>query len=647
MGRPARALRAVLWLCLALAAPSPDASAETRLALVMANGAYQKAPPLPNPPNDGRLMAGALRQVGFSVQEASDLDLRGMQRALRVFYERVAASGGEVVALIYYAGHAVQLRGVNYLFPVDADIGSEMEVESEGLRMDLLMEWAERSRGTLNIFILDACRDNPFLARHRSLRGGLAGVFAPADTIIAYSTAPGQLAEDGDTGANSPYAAALARTITEPGLRIEDVFKRVRRSVAAATQGRQLPWESYSLMGDFYPAGSPGTVTLPGLAPQAGPPGPTMPQPRAPQTAPLATPSREAQAAKPGATQPAAPAASPSLVAAPQIPAPPISAPSLSALTGTGERPAPTPAATPAASPPQPAPQGEQRLAALPPANTATTRPAAPPRKTGDIFRDCPDCPELVVVPAGSALVGAVAGQGSTAARGVGIGRALAIGRFEITRDQFERHVTATGAMPSENCWTFEENTPRERAGRSFRDPGHPQTGAHPAVCVEWARAQGYADWLSRMTGQAYRLLTDEEWEYAALAGTSTQTAATADLCKIANAADQTARAARLPGDWAYIPCEDGYAYTAPAGSFAPNGLGLFDMTGNVWEWTQACDPQVTGAAAAATTCDRRVVRGGSWYGGAAMVGPGARADAPAGGRFDDIGFRIARELAP
>jgi formylglycine-generating enzyme required for sulfatase activity len=217
------------------------------------------------------------------------------------------------------------------------------------------------------------------------------------------------------------------------------------------------------------------------------------------------------------------------------------------------------------------------------------------------------------------------------------------VGRFEVTRDQFEAYA-AVGAPVAESCWTFEGNQPQQRQGRSFRNPGHAQTGGHPAVCVNWSEAKAYVEWLSRRTGRSYRLLTEQEWDYAASGGPGAPVVAASELCQTANAADQFAKAANLPSNWTYLPCNDGFAYTAPVGRFKPNGFGLFDMTGNAWEWTQDC-PQA--AQTAGASCAQRVVRGGSWYGNAAMIGSAGRADAPADGRFDDVGLRVAREMTP
>lgn len=185
-----------------------------------------------------------------------------MRRALQTFFAKVEKAGKDAVVAVYYAGHGVQVNGANYLIPVDAEIDSESGVASDSIRADDIMQGVAQTGNRLNIVILDACRNNPFRG-FRAVSRGLAQIEAPTGTMVAFSTAPGRVAHDGPKGGNSPYTAALARTMTEPGLRIEDVFKRVRQIVSGQTKGEQVPWESSSLVGDFYPAGRPLATTVP------------------------------------------------------------------------------------------------------------------------------------------------------------------------------------------------------------------------------------------------------------------------------------------------------------------------------------------------------------------------------------------------
>jgi hypothetical protein len=225
----------------------PSQPTERRVALVMGNSNY-KDTPLLNPVNDARDMAQLLGKLGFEVLHGENLSLNEMKRLIRAFGDKIANGG---VGLFYYAGHGAQIKGTNYLIPVDAQIRKEEEVEYESLDVGFALAQMESARNRLNIVILDACRNNPFARSFRSAKSGLASIDAPSGTLIAYATAPGSVASDGD-GRNGLYTMELLTAIRNPGAKLEDVFKRVRIAVQARTAGQQVPWESSSLTGDFY-----------------------------------------------------------------------------------------------------------------------------------------------------------------------------------------------------------------------------------------------------------------------------------------------------------------------------------------------------------------------------------------------------------
>jgi hypothetical protein len=222
-------------------------SAGKRTALVIGNGAYTSSP-LKNPPNDATDMAKALSNVGFTVEHGVNLTQRQMKAMIREFGQKLKAGGQ---GLFYFAGHGVQLKGHNYLIPVDAEIASEADVEDQGVDANLIMGLMDEAGNGLNVVILDACRNNPFARSFRSASNGLAQVDAPTGTLVAYSTAPGKVARDG-MGRNGAYTAELLKQITVPGLPIEELMKRVRARLKQLTSGEQVPWESSSLVGDFY-----------------------------------------------------------------------------------------------------------------------------------------------------------------------------------------------------------------------------------------------------------------------------------------------------------------------------------------------------------------------------------------------------------
>jgi carboxyl-terminal processing protease len=228
------------------------AQAEPRVALVVGNSHYGKEiGSLPNPVNDAALIAQALQQTGFQVIKVTDADQKALKRAIIDFGDKLTAAGPDSTGLFFYAGHGVQVKGMNYLVPVGADIGKESDVGLEAVSADEVLQQMEYAGSRVNIVILDACRNNPLQRGFRSVTRGLAPMDAVRGTFIAYSTAPGSVAADG-SGQNSPYTAALAKTIVQPGVGIEEAFRDVRASVMAATDNNQVPWDSSSLTAPFF-----------------------------------------------------------------------------------------------------------------------------------------------------------------------------------------------------------------------------------------------------------------------------------------------------------------------------------------------------------------------------------------------------------
>ncbi|MBL8670227.1 MAG: caspase family protein [Alphaproteobacteria bacterium] len=256
------------WLLPTLVASSlalaPPTFAEPRVALVIGNGAYAAEGKLPNPPNDAKLMARTLRDLGFDVIERIDATQEAMKSAIADFGEKLEKAGKDAVGLFFYAGHGVQSNGRNYLMPVDARIERERDLDIRAVEADWIVSSMQDTRNRVNLVILDACRNNPFARSFRSSARGLAQINAATGMLISYSTAPGSVAADGD-GANSPYATALAKAMTAAGAPVTEIFQQVRRDVLAATGGKQTPWESSSLTDNFFfrPGAAPAQAAVP------------------------------------------------------------------------------------------------------------------------------------------------------------------------------------------------------------------------------------------------------------------------------------------------------------------------------------------------------------------------------------------------
>jgi uncharacterized caspase-like protein len=220
---------------------------ERRVALVIGNGAYKGAA-LRNPVNDARAMARALAEAGFAVTLGEDLNRAGMNRAIREFGDSLARGGA---GLFYFAGHGMQVRNRNFLIPVDVQIEREDEIEYNSVDANQVLSKMDSAKNSTNIVILDACRNNPFARSFKLAATGLAQMDAPSGTLIAFATAPGQVAFDGE-GEHGVYTKHLLAQIRNSGVPVELLFKQVRNGVMADTNERQVPWESSSLRGEFF-----------------------------------------------------------------------------------------------------------------------------------------------------------------------------------------------------------------------------------------------------------------------------------------------------------------------------------------------------------------------------------------------------------
>jgi formylglycine-generating enzyme required for sulfatase activity len=278
----------------------------------------------------------------------------------------------------------------------------------------------------------------------------------------------------------------------------------------------------------------------------------------------------------------------------------------------------------------------------------------------GSVLRDCVECPELIVVPPGTFVMGfdgGEAGRPEGPRRSITLPLAFAAGRTEVTHAQFAAFVAATGYQPAPRClgWSAAQRDTIWHDDADWRSPapGVQAAPGEPVVCVSWLDARAYAAWLSRRTGHRYRLPTEAEWEYLARAGSDTQYSwgnDDAGACRFANVYDLSADESGKR--WPPAPCNDGQPNVAPVGRYAPNGFGLHDLTGNVWEWTADCytapypaQPLDGAAVEVAGACALRVVRGGSWRTHLFRQRVTWRGRDPEDRRSDIFGFRVVRDL--
>ena len=277
----------------------------------------------------------------------------------------------------------------------------------------------------------------------------------------------------------------------------------------------------------------------------------------------------------------------------------------------------------------------------------------------GNNFHDCPECPEMVMMSAGTFNMGSAAAEvgryeNEGPVHSVKV-KKFALGKTSVTRAQFAAFVIETKYDAGSECFTFEDGTWQPHNGRNWQNPGHVQYDNHPVACISWNDAKAYADWISKKTGKLYRLPTEAEWEYAARSGTTTARywgEGPDQQCAYANGMDATGKL-EVPGNFQDVAqCTDGYAYTSPAGAFKPNTFGLYDIMGNVWQWTEDCwhdsyhEAPTDGSAWTTEQCSgEHVLRGGSWLNSPWILRAAFRIRRDAGTRGSAFGFRLARTL--
>jgi formylglycine-generating enzyme required for sulfatase activity len=552
----------------AVLAQAPAPTSGKRFALVIGNANYPDASsPVPTAVKDARSLAEELRREDFDVDERENANRETMRRAIDGFLAKIQPGSA---ALLYFGGFGIQSARQSYLIPVDAQIWSEPEVKRDGFGVDDILSQMGQRGARVKIAIVDASRRNPYERRFRAFSAGLATIDPPDGTLAIFAASPGKLSNDG-TSDTSLFMQELLKEIRTPDNTAEDAFNHARLGVSRASNREQIPWFVSSLSEDFSFAKGGGTPS----ANLARPPSPA-----------------------PAATPPVSPT-SPPVVAAPAPPPPPASS-------------------RPAQSPPPPSAAPAPAQVARPAAASAPSVQPGAPLRPGDSLRDCPDCPELVVIPSGSSDMGAAATPFDRPVHRVTLAEPFAMSRNEITFDDWDKCVAAGGCRfkPDDRGW-----------GR----------GDRPVINVSWSDAKEYAAWLNQKTGKPYRLPSEAEWEYAARGGTKTPFYwGTQVGVRMANCRD----------------CQTGEpVQTLSVGSFPPNPFGLNDMAGNAAEWLEDCwnesykGAPSDGSAWTNGSCSLRVLRGGSFDAQSAYLKSAARFRYDSDVRFFGNGFRVARKL--
>jgi formylglycine-generating enzyme required for sulfatase activity len=501
-----------------------------RIALVIGNWKY-KFKPLHNPENDARDMAQVLRNLGFEVIHKQNLSLDDMEDEIIQFKVKLQNKGQ--VGLFYYAGHGLEIQGKNYLLATDLRKPETELIKDKSIPAQLVINIMKGSGSLVNIMILDACRTFPRLDRNsiNNADYGLAAMNAPSGSIISFATGSGQSTPDGEKGSNGLYTGHLLKFLQQPGLKIEEVFKKTRQQVALETNNEQVPPVYNSMVGDFCLV--------------------SCEKAKSDDKEKILQAKLEKERQEKAALQ--------------------------------------------------------AQLEAL-------------KKKPGTVFRDrLADGsfgPEMVWIPSGSFRMGDIQGGGDSDEKPVHrvSVEKFAMGKFEVTFAEYDKFAEADGReKPNDSGW-----------GR----------GNRPVINVSWNDAEAYAKWLSDQTGKKYRLPTEAEWEYAARAGTETKYWWGNDIGK------NRANCDGCGSQW-----DD--KSTAPVGSFEANKFGLYDTSGNVWEWT--CSEYEDKYKGKEKVCINKnsnknwVLRGGSWYSVPRDLRAARRVGDVPDRRNDLCGFRLVR----
>ena len=582
-------------------------AAGKRVALVIGNSTYSTGP-LRNAGNDAGDMAKVLRGIGFSVALGTDANKKAMYQLIDQFGTDIR---GAEIALFYYSGHGVQAGGENYLIPIGADISMASDVEIEGVQLQRLIGRMNAGGATTNVIVLDACRNNPFPQASKGMERGLAVIGQkPPESVIVYATEAGETADDG-SGRNGVFTAALLRHITRND-EFTAIIRDVNAEVRKETNQKQKPAKYDNLTRGVYLAGSP--------PPSQGPSGPTTTT-----TAVQDFLGSLVVRTKTAGTLYIDGKASGDLRAG--------GARRLSGLdvgwyelemryaSGDSER---------LSTQVDEGKEKEVGFSWTPPlvtttSTTTTTTTTTITTTTTTINPVAKGLVEMVLVQGGSFRMGSDWGDSDQKPTHRVTVSPFMIGKYEVAVGEFRRFVNETGyrteAETGDGAFVWTSSKGEQRKDTNWNNPGFSQSETHPVSCVSWNDALAFCNWLSDREGlqrvyrvqgaittsdfgkNGYRLPTEAEWEYAARGGPSSR--------------GYNNSGSNDVGPVAWYSSNSGSA-THPVGTKAPNELGLYDMSGNVWEWCwDWYDNYGSGSQTdpvGASSGGYRVSRGGSWY---------------------------------
>jgi formylglycine-generating enzyme required for sulfatase activity len=571
---------------------------------VIGNSNYSgKLSHLKNPTNDARDIKSALSSKGFEVIFTTNADLEEMERKIDKFTHKLKSAK---VGFFYFAGHGLEVKKKNYIVPIGANISNEYKVKSRTVSVDEVVERMGDSGVRLSMVVLDACRNDPF---HRG-GGGLAPKEAHG-TLIAYATAPGDVASDGD-GDNGLYTKHLLKSLNTPNLKHTEIFRQTRTGVYSESAGKQRPYVSDGTIGVFY-FNITDTPTYQKPKPQGNSSFQFSSNKPILYSLTVHTTPSNARVYITNIT----PKYKDGILLERGKYKLKIKADGYYSKEGSVELKSDLSISVALDKKPV----------------TKAPKPTYSSKDKGSYIR-----PALVFIQKGSFMMGSENGDSDEKpVHKVNIQKDFYIGKYEVTVGEFRKFIDdtyyKTDADKKGYCWTWNGEW-KKITGANWKNPGFSQTEQNPVACVSWNDAKEYTKWLSQKTGDRYRLPSESEWEYVARAGTKSKYSFGDDSRELKKYA------------WYYSNSGD---KTHKVGLLEANPWGVYDMHGNVWEWCEDSYSSYENHSKNETPTisksnNKKVLRGGSWYNDSGYLRSANRSRSDSDSSNCSYGFRVIRE---